>query len=455
MRNKTIFFSFLIACIGIGAANCQQRITQATYPDDVTKTIVREYSYPSTISYIETKTDHYFAYADATMTIVNTSIGTDISVLDFAIHDSYLYFCGIEHSGGPKGVWGWFKVSELFSGSLNMYTQDVYVCGNYYVDTLHSLVLNTERDSIHIALVGNVSDGVSRRACMMEIVGMESVPTGWRYQIGVSSNDGEYLDHICLTNNLVVGAGVTANECCSETYRVHWRWNMFASWGPQDVINSFNGPGHHKYDHAWRNFAMTHVDGDTIAVGTFYGDINSGKQGLMVNTYNMNDVALGNYTTSIYSSLVNLFSPPVFSGSTIQGLRYGGHSGTYSLLLSGNLPSYGTGSHLVEFNQGIATVNISSLTGVSLNSIDNYNSGLSFVTLGFDMVTSINAKFLTQPFWYTGSCVPYYTIITNSSIFARKHRDAPYTVCADDFDCSIRIFKKKMDLENEIICSGR
>ncbi len=451
MKNIIICFVLLNTCIGVVFG--QQRITQVTYPDDVAKTIVREYSYPSTISYIETKTDHYFAYADASMTILNTSIGTDISVLDFIVHDDYIYFCGVEHSGGPKGIWGWFEVNNLVSGSLDMYSQNVYVCGNYYVDTLHSLVLNTDRDSIHIALVGNVSDGVSRRACMMEIAGVEGVPTGWHYQIGVSSNEGEYLDHICLTENLVVGAGVTACECCSETYRVHWRWNMFAAGGPQDVINSFNGPSHHNHDHAWRNFAMSHIGGDTIAVGTFVGDIYDSKRGVMVNTYNMNDVAFGNYTTSIYSSKYHPYPLLDFSNCIIRGLKYCGNTNSYLLLISGDFPSYGTGSHFVEFNQGTAVVNLSSLIAVSLNSIDNYNSGLSFVTLGFDMVTSINAKFLTQPFWYTGSCVPYYTIITNSSFFARKHREDPYTVCSELFDCNKHVFNKKTDLGNIVICS--
>lgn len=448
MKNLFLLGSFLFFGIAYG----QQYITQVSYPDDVVKTIVREYNYPSTISYVETASDHYFSYADASMTVVSVSIGTDVSVSDFVIYGDYVYICGVEHSGTTKGILGWFRANDLTSGTLTLNTWDTYECANYNLDSLYSLVTYyTLRDSVYIALVGSASDGVSRRACMMEIVGVEGNTNGWRYRLGISSNEGEHLEHICLTDNLVIGAGVTSDECCSETYRVHWRWNMFATGGPQDVINAFNGSSSHYYDHAWGNFAMTHTGGDTIAVATFYGTASAVKEEVMLNTYNMYDVALGLYTTSDYSAL--LIPSSNLSKCTIQGLRYSGLTKTYSLLLSGDFPAFGVGSHYVEFDPNSAFATVSSLKDVSLSSIDTYNSGTSFVSLGSDMVTPSNAIFHTQPFLSSGLCLQKNTIYVQDDIFARKHSENPYTVCVDTFDCARRVYKNKKELENRTVCS--
>ena len=80
---------------------CQHAVTQAVYPNDVERTIVREYVYPSTVSYVETAVEHYFAYADASLNVINCEFSHDISVTDMVLHDKFAYFCGYNSISGP------------------------------------------------------------------------------------------------------------------------------------------------------------------------------------------------------------------------------------------------------------------------------------------------------------------------------------------------------------------
>jgi len=122
-------------------------------------------------------------------------------------------------------------------------------------------------------------------------------------------------------------------------------------------------------------------------------------------------------------------------------------------LLSGDFPACGIGSHYVEFDPNSAFATVSSLKDVSLSSIDTYNSGTSFVSLGSDMVTPSNAIFHTQPFLSSGLCLQKKNINVRDDVFARKHSENPYTVCVDTFDCAKRICENMKELENKTICS--
>ncbi len=51
-----VLFAVLVACSGV--AQGQHRITEAMYPSPVRHTIVREYTFPATVSYVETASDH-------------------------------------------------------------------------------------------------------------------------------------------------------------------------------------------------------------------------------------------------------------------------------------------------------------------------------------------------------------------------------------------------------------
>ena len=82
---KKIVLLFLLAMLLPAVGQSQHRVTKALYPYPIVKTIVKEYVFPATISYVETTSSHYFSYSDATLNIVNCEIDNNLFVLDFVI----------------------------------------------------------------------------------------------------------------------------------------------------------------------------------------------------------------------------------------------------------------------------------------------------------------------------------------------------------------------------------
>ena len=66
MKKIPFYFFLLFYVIGYDTAMCQHAVVQADYPNTVERTIIREYNFPATVSYVESSIEHYFAYADAT-----------------------------------------------------------------------------------------------------------------------------------------------------------------------------------------------------------------------------------------------------------------------------------------------------------------------------------------------------------------------------------------------------
>lgn len=61
-----------IICIFIFTSFClnaQEYMVETVYPGAVGRTIVREHTYPATISYVESGAGKFFSYADASMTV--------------------------------------------------------------------------------------------------------------------------------------------------------------------------------------------------------------------------------------------------------------------------------------------------------------------------------------------------------------------------------------------------
>ena len=140
---KLLINSFFIPALSFCHFNtvmCQHAMTAAQYPSDIVTTIIKEYNYPATVSYVETIDKHYFAFADASMSIINCEIDPQIFVNDFVIHDEMVYFCGIDNSNGTNGVWGWFKIQDLIAGNLVYETYSKFECNSFQVDSLHKIV---------------------------------------------------------------------------------------------------------------------------------------------------------------------------------------------------------------------------------------------------------------------------------------------------------------------------
>lgn len=445
MNTRTLF-KFLIVgmllLLAIPESKGQHRITEAMFSDKIQKTIVREYNYPATVTYVETTDTHYFVYADESMQIACTPIDNTIHVLDFVIHDKKVYFCGFQNGNTTQGIWGWFDVSGLMIAPLTYHTYDGFNCQSQQVDTIHSLAVHEEQGEFHIAMVGANTDGVAtRRWCLIDVWGTPGSTTGWHYEMGVPFGVNcpyDRMTHVCVTDNYIVVAGNYVNPNNSETYRIHQRNNVFSS-SYEDSIYAF--PLHNTgYIHDSVNFAMTPVYGDLVAVANKAYGFQSGYQNkILVNVYDMALTLATPAASPVYTmcTSVNIFS----TGYSIRGMRYSANHSVLHLLLSGDsLPNtFSPGSIIAELP--VPPTGIGSYTTLDdriLLSLDNYHSQGNTLAVGFDYSDASKLNYFTQPLQSASQCGLQNVIRYIDNGYSAKTTPSPYTTCTKTFKCKSR-----------------
>lgn len=430
----------------------QHRIVEAQYPSAVNHTIVREYNHPATVSYVETATAHYFAYADAAMLVLNAEIDPNIYVRDFVIFEDYVYFCGWEKlQQTTKGIWGWFNINALMQSNMNYHVYDDFDCGQLNADTLQSLVaFRDNTNTLHIAVVGSVYDGsASDRSCMLDITGAAG-GNAWTYRMGVTPKlEGYYekISKVCLTNNYVVTVGSVPVGYGVVNHRVHLRNNMFQPGGLQD--NAYYFPGDVS-PRAW-NFAICPVDGDMVAVAVKH-DANAvfPSDGALVYVFHVPSLSVGMNALNA----IRLDLGTSTNTSDIYGLRYSRHGQEITMLMSGNT-MYGVGS--VVFEWPVATLPPTAkpffLPDRMMTSMDNYNTQQHFLTMGYDNSNPSAANFFIQPLQSNGICSVEELAVRGTVDFAVEKDSMPYTTCSKQIVCGEKIPQIYFPLVQDVKCS--
>ncbi len=423
-----------------GTARGQHRITEVQYSDKINRTIVREYEFPATVSYVETADTHFFVYADASMQVFCAPVDKDIYVRDFVIHGKYAYFCGFRSGNVTKGIWGWFNVDDLVNGAVTYNTFSDFQCQPQYVDTIHSLAVHEEQNGFHIAMVGANTDGASmRRWCLIDVWGTPGSSTGWQYEMGIPFCNNcpcDRLTRICVTDNYIVAAGNYINPAHSETYRIHSRNSVFG--GPQNYIYAYPlfGDG---FMHDSTLFAMTHVYGDLIAVANKAHKIflNTPYDGILVNVYDIALTVAYTNVSPVYSMCFSLNNFPS-TGYSICDLRYSANQSILHLLLSGtSLPNTSSpGSIIAELSipPGVSGP-YTTINDRILLSLDNYYSQGNTLAAGFDNTNSTKMNYYTQPLQSTPQCGTQSPFPYTSNGYKGKKDYSPYTICTDSFKC--------------------
>lgn len=449
----TIFLTFSVIIGLFQSISAQQAITHSLFPSKITKTIVKEHFFPNTVSYIETIDAHYFAYADASMQIYYHKIDSNIFVQDFKIKDDVVYFCGYDISTGCTGVWGYFDISGLTTTNLQYKIFSNFVCSKQYVDTLHSLVVYDIQGSNHIVTVGTTTDGSSiKNGCTIDITPVPGNMDSWNYTIGVTP-DGtqEILKYVCETDNLVVTAGSYANAPNIESYRVHYKSNIFSTGGPQDFISHFPFSTWQPYTRNPYKFAVTHMYGDVMAMALQSYRYDNGNYYVLFYEYDMSTLTNG-VNTTINSLAVPTYSYPL----DVEGLVYSINTNSLSVLVTSNLPTfplYGNCSIVAEITPGNTYTTLHPLTNIKLHSIDNYNSQHNFLCLGADISIPQLAFFYTQLNNNSFNCVTNPTFYGSDPTFTTKQDKCPYVLCSGSFKCgeikSVILYTSNNDINCE------
>lgn len=448
---KTLVLIVLMA-VGEAPVFGQHRIVGSQYPSPVLHTIVRGYTYPATVSYVETPTAHYFAYADASTTVLNAEIDPSIFVRDFVIFEDYVYFCGLDNSQqASKGVWGWFKIQDLIASNMSYCSHRDFHCNLQYADTLHSLVaFRDSANTLHLAVVGSVKDGnTSNRSCMLDITGSAG-GSGWNYTMGITTTSPsgyEKLTKICLTDNYVVAVGSVPMGADNINHRFHRRNNMFQSGGPQDYF--YKVPGD-VWPQSW-DYAVTHLYNDLFAVAAKHEANGLYYKGIMVYVFNIPTVTTG--SNAVYSADVST------SGYTdlldICDIQYSQSYRELTLLLNGTTP-FGVGSLVAELQLTSPYMNIyqvSFFPDKMMTSLDNYNAQQHFLTMGYNITNPVEVDFSIQPLQITPVCSVQQSVLPQDVNYAVKVDSIPYNTCIDKFKCEMRDVEKYMKTDLIVKCS--
>ena len=436
---RLLAFTVLSAAVCIAFA--QQHLTEAFYPNDIVNTIVREYNYPATVSYIETYDEHYFAYSDLSMQSINASIPNNLFVKDIFLLDDIAFFCGFSKSQTVTAVWGWFDINGLINSSFTYHLYDGFTCNNYTADTLYSLAAFTLDDRLHVAVVGSCSDGSDREACVLDISGTALPSSTWNYSMGVTNTPPthERLTKVCLTDNYVVACG--SKISCCEDYRFFLRSAMFSSSGPQDTVYYFpavltyTGTGSIQNNHGSSDLALTPVFGDMFASATnlLYSPNYYTGPGFLVNVYDIPTVlsAAGGIAPTFTATVDSM---PV-SFIQIMDMRYSTTTSTISILMqstfNGAILSLDT-----ELPMPLTAANLSLLLGTRLFSLDNYNSQILFLAQGLDSSYPYILNSLVQPYLTTApSCTITASQAANEYTYWSKSDYMPLLVCSYNFSC--------------------
>jgi len=454
MNTKFLIFA-TVALFVIDNAMAQHAVVQANYPNDVERTIVREYVYPATVSYVQTAVEHYFAYADATMTVTSCEISHDMYVTGLALHGQFAYFCGYNTVSGV-GVWGWFDVASLMAGSLNYYIYDNFDCGGLYADSLFSLEVYEQQGQLHVVTVGSTTDGAGKkRACLIDITGTEGSATGWNYSMGMSECEFNYfnrLTEVCVTDKYIVAAGAADPVLCSEGYRIHHRGNPFMAGGPQDSMRVFTGINTYYYSpvHNGEDMALTHTVGDTFvsAVYWYTTQPSPNPDGVLVNVYDIAQVLSVYAASPVYSK----YTPLPSSSFSIIDLIYNANSNSLYLLTNGQITSL-IGSFISELPLPLpANFGFFYMKDVFLTSLDNYNGYQNILAQGYDGSNTQASTYYTQPVSTAPVCAIPLNNNTFPSTYSKKTFYCPYTVCSVSFDCIKFSQNKPMIIPNNNIC---
>ena len=275
MKEKLSLLIFVAFVATSPMVQAQAGLKSSQFGSAIQKTIIRETASPRSISYVETATDHYFAFSDGSANpMILNNISTAISVNDFYISDDTVFFCGSNIAN--RAFLGHFEINDFFFGT-HSYS---YTAFNFFsadnitlIKTFDKMVAFEENGVRKLAVIGYDQNPEPLVAEVLYNVGTGTVT----YTVGQLSGSTEEIYDIALTDHYVITAGFRyfSNVIARPSIRVYDRSSMFQAGGPQDTVNCLSKYGSQTVSFDPTQLVMSHLQGDTFAVATYWRHNNS------------------------------------------------------------------------------------------------------------------------------------------------------------------------------------
>lgn len=326
-----VFIAFFMSSFVQG----QGGLMSGTLPTNVQKTVIRETTALHSISYIETPTDHYFAYYDGSSNSAKEiRINTGFSINDFVIDNDSVFFCGSNVAN--QACVGHFDIQDFFNGTQSYFSTSFpfYYIDNGMLQTISSfeqMITYEESGHRRLATTGYIS---SIGSVVTEIY--YDLTTSIKYKIGQLSINSERIRDISLTDNYVLTAGFTNSSPSLPIIRVYERSSMFKTGGPQDTITYFRKYGPQTVLFDPEQLLLSHLQGDTFAMAAYWRNNNSNVDtGTFVS---MQRVESTHHITWLNSMVTTQFRQS--GGWQLRGMTGMDNTAHFYLLQTAELPNY-------------------------------------------------------------------------------------------------------------------
>lgn len=265
------------------------------------KTIIKEYTYPYTISYIETAENNYFTYTDIdiSQSIVYKEINRIYSINDFVIRNDSIFFCGKNNSG--KGVIGFFNINDFFFGSGTYELFDDFHAQSTILSFNKVISYKSLISPVHIISIGETEQDMS---CITDMY-YDPTSSSWKYKSGDFINGGnETFKDITLTNKYVVTAGYYSAPVRYMSLRRFKREDILSSATLKDFVNVYNGPISNALYCPDDNILLSTYHDDTVVTACFwnYPIVQNTVSGIIYAWHDLTNITLPSSMTKIIKS---------------------------------------------------------------------------------------------------------------------------------------------------------
>ena len=267
------FFSVLLTVLSGGVLQSQTSVVaRSPHFSHATKVIIKELSYPSTITCANSGTDSVtFIYSDASLQS-NEIIITGYFVNDITIVKDTLFFCGrtVGNERAETGIFGFFKFDAGFNNISNVYIYDNILAGVPYLKVVELTRMQNFISSSgdrHLACVGMCD---RKYPCLIDFYRW---PTGWYYAGGNILDENESLTDVKITQNAMginklVTAGFDDSYGRHVCLRIYDPDLVFTPSGMQDTRFTFCDDPYTEYDWHGDEVLLSPVENNIFATAS-------------------------------------------------------------------------------------------------------------------------------------------------------------------------------------------
>ena len=394
--------------------------------ENVLSTIIREVSYPTKIICHNTDEENVkFVYIDAALNTIEFYLKyNELVVQDMVVlSKDTVVFCGTAVvNGGNRGIVGFFTISDVLSGTVNIFTQ------NYFISGTASLIVTTFKRMVsyynsygdrRIVCIGKCIDinGTDLYPCIAYITGLDFMTGG--YICGHITNTNETFEDVDLVTvfptdkGYIVTAGFDNTNGLYMGFRIYDADNLFPlTSNLQDTLRLLRVDPSSTRKWLDEGLALSHITRGEFATASYrHNNLNSNflDANLHIGSYSVDGILRGSF--SIMNNSLEV--PMLNTGNrTVKDFIYSPRK--HQLVFLHDFTSLSSGiaeSRYCELDES-SLPNVTSFyffgkTDLEIDRLDLFNNNIQYIWCGFQRPTPYFTENGMDTYGYFYPCLPF------------------------------------------------